>query len=207
MDSTARIPASEKGIANGVATLDSTGKVPSSQLPSYVDDVNEYENLANFPATGETDKLYLAIDTGNIYRWSGSQYVQINNSVSTAESAVKDGDGNTITTTYATKTELSTKVPASIGSATKPVYTNSSGVITACTYELNKTVPADALFTDHTYSDFVKSGSTAAAGLVPKPSTTAGTTKFLCENATWKVPYEHPSTAGNKHVPSGGSDG
>ena len=102
---------------------------------------------------------------------------------------------------------MGTAIPASVGSATKPVYTNSSGVITACTYELNKTVPADALFTDHTYSDFVKSGSTAAAGLVPKPSTTAGTTKFLCEDATWKVPYTHPTTAGNKHIPSGGSDG
>ena len=112
VDSTARIASSEKGVANGVATLDSGGKVPTSQLPSYVDDVKEYANLSSFPATGETDKLYLAIDTGNIYRWSGSQYVQINNSVSSAESAVKDGNGNTITTTYATKTELSTAVPA-----------------------------------------------------------------------------------------------
>ena len=42
--------------------------------------------------------------------------------------------------------------------------------------------------TNTTYSNFVKSGSTAAAGLVPAPSTTAGTTKFLCEDATWKVP-------------------
>ena len=39
-----------------------------------------------------------------------------------------------------------------------------------------------------TYSAFVKSGSTAAAGLVPKPSTTAGTTKFLREDATWAAP-------------------
>lgn len=53
--------------------------------------------------------------------------------------------------------------------------------------------------TNTTYSTFVKSGSSAAAGLVPKPSTTAGTTKFLCENGTWAVPpdtntvYTHPS--------------
>lgn len=62
-----------------------------------------------------------------------------------------------------------------------------------------------------TYSNFVKSGSSAAAGLVPKPSTTAGTTKYLREDATWEVPpntvYTHPTTSGNKHIPSGGSSG
>ena len=58
-----------------------------------------------------------------------------------------------------------------------------------------------------TYSTFVKSGTGAADGLVPSPGTTAGTTKFLCEDATWKVPYTHPTTAGNKHIPSGGASG
>ena len=72
------IPASEKGAAGGVATLDGvTGKVPASQLPSFVDDLEEYADLASFPATGDSDKIYVAIDTGKIYRWSGSQYVEI----------------------------------------------------------------------------------------------------------------------------------
>lgn len=53
------------------------GKVPSSQLPSYVDDVAEYANLAGFPVTGETGKIYLALDTEFTYRWSGSAYVKI----------------------------------------------------------------------------------------------------------------------------------
>lgn len=65
------------GAVSGVATLDGAGKVPSAQLPSYVDDVLEYANLAAFPVTGETGKIYLAIDTGLIYRWSGSIYVQV----------------------------------------------------------------------------------------------------------------------------------
>ena len=39
-----------------------------------------------------------------------------------------------------------------------------------------------------TYSNFVKSGSSAKAGLVPAPSTTAGTTKYLREDGTWQVP-------------------
>lgn len=61
--------------------------------------------------------------------------------------------------------------------------------------------------TPSSYSTFVKSGTGAAEGLVPSPGTTAGTTKFLCEDATWKVPYTHPTTAGNKHIPSGGASG
>lgn len=89
VDSTARIAASEKGAVNGVATLDAAGKVPADQLPSYVDDVKEYENKAAFPETGEADKIYVDIDTGSIYRWSGTQYIQINASVASADTAVK----------------------------------------------------------------------------------------------------------------------
>lgn len=68
---------SEKGQANGYASLDNNGKVPSTQLPSYVDDVLEYANLASFPVTGETGKIYIALDTNKTYRWSGSAYFYI----------------------------------------------------------------------------------------------------------------------------------
>lgn len=53
------------------------GKVPSSQLPSYVDDVVEVANYAALPATGETGKIYITIDTNKVYRWSGSAYIEI----------------------------------------------------------------------------------------------------------------------------------
>lgn len=53
------------------------GKVPSSQLPSYVDDVVEVANYALLPTTGETGKIYITLDTNYIYRWSGTVYVQI----------------------------------------------------------------------------------------------------------------------------------
>lgn len=89
VDSTPRIATSEKGVPNGVATLGEDGKVLSTQLPSYVDDVKEYDSLTNFPTNGEKDKIYVAIDTGNIYRWSGSMYVQINNNVGTSDAATK----------------------------------------------------------------------------------------------------------------------
>ena len=70
----ARIPASEKGTPNGVATLDGTGKIPSAQLPSYVDDVVEYANMASFPATGSAGILYIDLATNKQYRWGGSAY-------------------------------------------------------------------------------------------------------------------------------------
>jgi hypothetical protein len=68
---------SNKGIAGGYASLDTGGKVPASQLPSYVDDVLEYSTLSAFPVTGEAGVIYVALDTNKIYRWSGSTYIQI----------------------------------------------------------------------------------------------------------------------------------
>ena len=71
------IPATEKGANSGVATLDATGKVPSSQLPSFVDDVIEAANFAALPETGEGGKIYMTLDDNKTYRWGGTTYVQI----------------------------------------------------------------------------------------------------------------------------------
>ena len=61
------------------------GKVAASQLPSYVDDVLEFANLASFPATGESGKIYIAIDTNITYRWSGTGYAEISSSLALGE--------------------------------------------------------------------------------------------------------------------------
>jgi hypothetical protein len=66
------VPLSSKGVANGVAPLDSNNKIPSIHLPGGVDDIKEFANLASFPATGEASIIYVALDTNIIYRWSGS---------------------------------------------------------------------------------------------------------------------------------------
>ena len=58
------------------------GKVPSVNLPSYVDDALEFANLAAFPVTGESGKIYLAVATNLIYRWTGSTYVLIGDGTS-----------------------------------------------------------------------------------------------------------------------------
>lgn len=89
VDSTPRIAVSEKGVANGVATLDANGLVPSSQLPSYVDDVIEVANFAALPVSGEGSKIYVTLDNNYIYRWTGTQYLQIPGGVQLADAAIK----------------------------------------------------------------------------------------------------------------------
>ena len=89
-----KVNTSSVGSANGVAELDANGKVPSSQLPSYVDDVLEYADLAHFPATGETGKIYIAEDTNKTYRWSGSDYAEISESLALGETSSTAYAGN-----------------------------------------------------------------------------------------------------------------
>lgn len=69
------------------------GLVPSNQLPSYVDDVLEYANTASLPFPGETGKIYVAINTGKIYRWSGSAYFEISTPPANTD-AVPEGSSN-----------------------------------------------------------------------------------------------------------------
>ena len=69
------------------ADLDTNGKVPSSQLPSYVDDVLEYSAKSNFPSTGESGKIYVDTATNLTYRWSGSAYVEISPSLALGETS------------------------------------------------------------------------------------------------------------------------
>ena len=68
------------GVAEGVATLDVTGKVPTAQLPSFVDDVIEIDSIDSAPETGEEGKIYVAKDTGKCYRWATTMYVEISTS-------------------------------------------------------------------------------------------------------------------------------
>ena len=89
-----KVDTSLVGSANGVAELDANGRVPSSQLPSYVDDVLEYADLAHFPATGETGKIYIAEDTNKTYRWSGSDYAEISESLALGETSSTAYAGN-----------------------------------------------------------------------------------------------------------------
>lgn len=386
-----------KGSANGVAELDANGKVPISQLPSYVDDVIEFSSLSDFPTAGETGKIYLDTGTNLTYRWSGSEYVEISPSIALGETSSTAYRGDRGKTAYehsqsphapitaqenvietvkvngAAVTPNSKEVDITVPTKTSELI-NDAGFITSggggsgVTYTLTKTgstiylngsdgsetsvedsgivyslatsttnglmssddkanldthiadndkhitsderttwngkadkkaatqtkdgmmsatdkkkldnidekankytlpVATSSILggvklgystngknyqvrssnaglyvtvpwkdTNTTYTNFVKSGSGAKSGLVPAPPTTAGTTKYLCEDGTWTVPpnttysaattsteglmsssdkskldgiavgannYVHPTNAGNKHIPSGGS--
>lgn len=131
-----QVKRSEMGTANGVATLDAHGIINTSQLPSYVDDVLEYSSKSNFPATGESGKIYVATDTNKTWRWSGSTYTEISPSLALGEtdSTAYRGDRGKIAydhsqsahaRTDATKTEASsTNGKIKINGTDTTVYTH-----------------------------------------------------------------------------------
>ena len=105
------IPAEQKGAVNGVAELDSTGKVPSAQLPSYVDDVIEaYRNTTDgkfyeedtytTEITPETGKIYVDLSTDTTWRWGGSSYTQISESLALGETSTTAYRGDRGKTAY-----------------------------------------------------------------------------------------------------------
>ena len=83
----AQVKRTEMGVAGGVATLDESGLVPSSQLPSFVDDVLEFDNLTSFPGKGESGKIYVDTTTNLTYRWAGSTYIEISKSLALGETS------------------------------------------------------------------------------------------------------------------------
>jgi len=131
-----------KGVANGYAALDATGKVPTAQLPSYVDDVLEYASLSGFPATGETGKIYVALDTNKTYRWSGSAYVEISASPGTTDS-LTEGATNLYFTTARARAALSATGAVSYNSATGVISAELTSGYASKTVAVNTTLAAD----------------------------------------------------------------
>ena len=66
-----------------VPILDPSGQIPAAYLPSYVDDVIEYNSVVDFPSVGEKGKIYVDASTDIAYRWSGSTYIEISKSIVT----------------------------------------------------------------------------------------------------------------------------
>lgn len=90
------IPTTAKGSSGGVAELDDTGKVPASQLPSYVDDVIDgylynskfyKESAHSTEITGESGKIYIDISSGKTYRWSGTAFAVISDTIALGETS------------------------------------------------------------------------------------------------------------------------
>lgn len=120
------IPVAEKGVADGVAPLDSGGKVAAAYLPSFVDDVLEFANLAAFPATGESGKIYVALDSNKTYRWGGSSYIEISPSPGSTD-AVAEGATNL----YHTAARVLNTVLAGLSLASGAAVVDTDGVLVA----------------------------------------------------------------------------
>ncbi len=120
-----------KGVNNGYASLDGGGKVPSSQLPSYVDDVIEVSSFATLPTTGETGKIYITLDTNKIYRWSGSVYVEVSSSA-----AVWGGITGTLSNQTDLQNALNAKLNVTTAASTYVPYTGATGAVNLGAYDL-----------------------------------------------------------------------
>ena len=127
-----KLDASLKGAANGVAELDANGKVLTSQLPSFVDDVIEAENFAVLPNEGETGKIYVTLDDNKTYRWSGSAYVEISASLALGEtdSTAYRGDRGKIAYDHATDVN---KISSAVASGMYKVAGTADGHIASLT--------------------------------------------------------------------------
>lgn len=202
----AAIPAAQKGAASGVAELDASGKVPAAQLPSYVDDVLEYSAKSNFPATGETGKIYVSTNDNKTYRWSGSAYVEISASIALGETASTAYPGNKGKIAYdhsqaahaPANAEQNVQSDWSVTDTSSDAYikgkptsmpANGGNAATVGGHTVEKDVPANAVFTDT--KPVAMKGATAsaagAAGYVPAPP--AGSqTKFLRADGTYQTP-------------------
>jgi len=104
-----KVSNSEVGVANGVAELDSTGKVPSSQLPAFVDDVIEgyfynsefyYDSAHTQLITPESGKIYVDLVSNKTYRWGGSAYVVISDTLALGETSTTAYRGDRGKTAY-----------------------------------------------------------------------------------------------------------
>ena len=103
-DDVKAIPSSQKGVANGVAMLDANGHIPSNMLPSSVDEILEgyisddaatfYKDAKKSSAyTAETSKIYVDLTSEKIYRWSGSKYSVISETIALGETSTTAFDG------------------------------------------------------------------------------------------------------------------
>lgn len=175
----------KKGVANGVAELGADGKIPSAQLPSYVDDVLEYNTKSEFPTTGEAGKIYIAKDNNKTYRWSGTAYTEISASLAlgTTSSTAFRGDHGKIAYDHAQAKGVA------FASGLYKITTNAEGHVTAATAVVKAditalgipgsnttyskaTASADGLMSKEDFSKLAGIAANANNYSLPKASTT-----------------------------------
>ncbi len=190
----------------GVATLDSGGRVPSAQLPAYVDDVLEYATASAFPATGESGKIYVALDTNLTYRWGGSAYVEISPSLALGETSSTAYRGDRGKTAYdhsqtsgnphgTSKADVGLGNVDNTSDANKPVstaqqtalnakVTRTSGGVTAAS-GVATTLFTAADYTTYELRTFLYGGNTAFMATATIISDGTGVGLFNYEHGAW----------------------
>jgi len=139
--------------------------VPAGQLPSYVDDVLEVANYAALPGTGETGKIYVALDTNLQYRWSGSAYIQLVPSPGTTD-ALTEGSTNL----YFTGARVLASVLTGLSLATNAAITATDTVLSAAG-KLQKQI-TDLIASLSSYAPLA---SPALSGTPTAPTASSGT--------------------------------
>ena len=124
-----RIPTITDAKIQGMSASKLTGTIPQANLPSYVDDVLEYNGKSTFPESGESGKIYVDTSTNKTYRWSGSGYTEISASLAlgtTSSTAFRGDYGNTA---Y----QHATAKGSAFASGLYKITTNAQGHVTAAT--------------------------------------------------------------------------
>ena len=156
----ARIPTITDDKIQGVSATKITGTIPSGSLPSYVDDVVEYDTEESFPPTGEAGKIYVDTTTNKTYRWGGSEYVEISASLalgSTSSTAFRGDYGE------AAYNHAVTNKGSEFASGLYKITTNTEGHVTAATSVVKGDITALGIpAQDTTYVD----ATTGASGLM-----------------------------------------
>lgn len=163
------IPVAEKGAASGVVPLSADSKIAAIYLPSYVDDVLEYANVEALPEVGEGGKMYVALDTSRVYRWSGSAYIEIAASPGSTD-VVTEGVSNL----YFTVARVRAAILTGLSTATNAAITAADTVLSALG-KLQKQI------TDH-FSNVSNPHGTTALQVLPAVTDSAG--YVLVVNAT-----------------------
>ena len=185
-----KVDTSLVGTASGIAELDSSGKVPSSQLPSFVDDVIEVEDYNHLPITGETGKIYITIDDNKTYRWAGSTYAEISESLALGETSTTAYRGDRGKTAY-DHSQDSGRVTSATTSGFYKVASTAEGHIAGLTAVEKSDITALGIpGSDTTYSVTSKT----AAGLAPQLPNETTTTKYLRQDGSWQVPPDTNTT-------------
>lgn len=188
------------GLANGVASLGSDGKVPSAQLPSYVDDVIEVANYAALPGTGETGKIYVTLDNNKEYRWSGSVYIELVSSPGSTD-ALAEGSTNLYFTNARASAAAPVQSVAGRTGAVTLVAGDVSGLATVATSgsytDLSNKPSLATVATTGSYNDLVGRPSlgTAAPRDVPSAGDAASNEVVLGNDS--RLTDARPANGGN----------